>query len=326
VQAGVLYTPPKMAENANLEAICAWIREATSSQISPKDAAAYAQLILDAGVDSVQALAAVGDDFDEKIAGNVESVIHRRLLKNAVATLSAEKKYNVEKDSAAVATAQFGSGSVVSSQDSVDALNAILQPYRVAIKPRPYADLPDRIASLLKQSSLTGEECAEFNNHFILTRTQLLEVIRSVREPNHPSDDPSRDGGSLETSFGPSAEGHEGQFPRFVYLGPEAPWTAGFLAGQAYARAHQNVADGKGVDEVMQVQKGAMTWHFMHPGQGPTVQLHVAAGAEQGWIVTYDGSVGHGAIVEEGLWSSCQVICGPSRFEFRYLDVPTPWL
>ena len=48
----------------------------------------HAQLFADSGVDRVDLLASIADDFDDRIGGQIQSVIHRWLLNDAIGLLA----------------------------------------------------------------------------------------------------------------------------------------------------------------------------------------------------------------------------------------------
>lgn len=79
------------AQPAVSEAVLGWIRAATRRKIREGDMVAYAQVFVDVGFDSVELLASGAgnsEEFDEKIGDRIQSVIHRRLLKNALRSLA----------------------------------------------------------------------------------------------------------------------------------------------------------------------------------------------------------------------------------------------
>ena len=167
---------------------------------------------------------------------------------------------------------------------------------------------PEAIRTLINQPTLSDEEKTRVRDHFLLSRTRLLEVIsESGRTPN------VQGGGALETFV--SNEGYS--YPQLWLVQRGDDYTR-------FDRFHVNVAkDGTGVDEVMQVVswQGVIVRVRNQDGMVHSLTLDTQ-GNRLGWMVSYNGCevhIGSLSSATPGTKVVMQVI-GPKSFELRYLE------
>jgi hypothetical protein len=109
------------------------------------------------------------------------------------------------------------------------------------VRPLDLQHAPADIQRLLQQPSLTKAEAGRVEEHFLLPRERLLEVIASAgRSPHVPG------GGALATVV--STHGYS--YPQLYLVQDNEDYSR-------FDRFHVNVAgDGTGVDEVLQLPSG----------------------------------------------------------------------
>jgi len=147
--------------------MAAWIRAATKSQISGGDAAAYAQVLIDSGFDSVELLSGLGEDLDERIGEWIPTVIHRRLLKNAIRSLP-ESSAPAAASLAAVA-AENATDEAIAKESTEDPPAVLMLKLHVSGPTEPICSV-----SLDAASSLGELKAAIAKSSSISTLTQRL--------------------------------------------------------------------------------------------------------------------------------------------------------
>ena len=162
---------------------------------------------------------------------------------------------------------------------SVVDINSSLAEAGVGVWPLDLRNVPEDIRSFLQQPVLTEAEAARLQEHFLLSRGRLLQIIRKAgREPNVPG------GGALSTFV--SNEGYSYQQLWVVVGGVDYT---------RFDRFHVNVsADGTGVDEVLQMLSGAGVVVKLRLPSGSILALRLACPTENaGWTITYNGGKPH---------------------------------
>ena len=194
------------------------------------------------------------------------------------------------------------------SLTGVSEIQSALKKVGLGVWPIELEKAPQAIRKLLDQPILSDQEKTRVRDHFLLSRTRLLEVISlSGRTPNVP------DGGALETFV--SNEGYS--YPQLWLVQRGDDYTR-------FDRFHVNVAkDGTGVDEVMQLVSGKGVVVRVRNPDGMVHSLTLdTLGNRFGWMVSYNGGAAHiGSLsnATPGAKVVMQVI-GPKSFELRYLD------
>ncbi len=192
------------------------------------------------------------------------------------------------------------------SVTSVDEINEALGHVGARIWPIELRSAPIAVQQALNQPTLDDAEVTAVQDHFLLSRERLLEIISEAgRTPQVPG------GGEMSTFDSTNGVA----YPQLYIVEPGVDYTR-------FDRFHINTtSDGPGVDEVMQVLSGGGVRILQHLLEGGSFTLHVDCVAdERGWIVTYDGGYPHiGSISggQPGTKVLVQVI-GPARWEMRY--------
>lgn len=162
-------------------------------------------------------------------------------------------------------------------------------------------------------NAFSPEDAQEIKNFFLLDRKELVQTIRSVRETH------SIHGGFLETT-GIDSGGYE--YPT-IFIADDDQEIQGFDT------MHFNAVDDaglEGADEVMTLVRGSATWYYRPLDGGLPIKFTVAASAEQGWKVTYDGAVPHAFQNGPSLIMPAQIV-GPKQWTMRFRpELENPWV
>lgn len=176
------------------------------------------------------------------------------------------------------------------------------------IWPLDLRSAPIAVRQLLDQPTLNDAEVALVQEHFLLSRERLLEIIVGAgRTPQVPG------GGEMSTLDSTNGV----IYPQLYIVEAGVDYTR-------FDRFHINTtSDGPGVDEVMQLLSGGGVRVLQHLPEEGLITLHLdCLAGERGWIVTYDGGYPHiGSISggQPGTKVLVQVI-GPARWEMKYED------
>jgi hypothetical protein len=163
------------------------------------------------------------------------------------------------------------------------------------------------IQNLIKQPTLTAEESEYLKKHFLLSREQLLEIIRKAGRTPHVEG-----GGELQTYVLPN----EHSFPQLFVVQEGVDYSR-------YDRFHINIADnGTPVDEFAQFLFGSGYVVYQRLPDGKILTLHLACSEGIGWILTYSGGLPHiGSVSKATVGTKILVqVIGPEKWTMRYDD------
>jgi hypothetical protein len=135
------------------------------------------------------------------------------------------------------------------------------------------------IRTLVAQPDLSDADKTILLDHFWLPRERLMETLAAAgRDPNVPG------GGALETRVANQDYG----YPQLWTVRANTDY-------RRFDRFHVNVShDGTGVDEVLQMLSGIGVVVQLQTPDGGVLTLRLdCPGAEQGWLITYNGGRPH---------------------------------
>jgi hypothetical protein len=187
-------------------------------------------------------------------------------------------------------------------------INSVLANHGSRIRPLDLRGVPEPVRQLLNQPTLNAAESAQVQEHFLLSRERLLDIIREAgRTPQVPG------GGNMSTLDST----HGILYPQLYIAETGVDYSR-------FDRFHVNVSDdGTGVDEVGQVLSGGVMRILQHLPDVGLVTLYIdCIEGETGWIVTYDGAnphIGSFSRARMGTKALVQVI-GPAKWEMKYVD------
>lgn len=195
-----------------------------------------------------------------------------------------------------------------SALTTVSEIHAALAEVGAGVWPLDLRSTPDDVRQLLRRPTLTESDRSRLQEHFLLSRQRLLEIISATgREPNVLG------GGELRTVVA----SHGYSYPQLWTVQGDADYTR-------FDRFHVNAtADGIGVDEVLQVLSGRGVVIHLRQFERCILTLRLDCPSEhQGWLVTYNGGKPHigslsGAV--RGTKVLVQAI-GPARWDIQYED------
>jgi hypothetical protein len=169
---------------------------------------------------------------------------------------------------------------------------------------------PNAIQDLLARPALEETDVAAVQQHFLLSRQRLVELIGEAGRS------PQVSGGGEMSTFDAT---NGVTYPQLYIIGPGVDYTR-------FDHFHVNgTSDGGGLDEVMQVLSGGGIKVLQHlPGEGVFTVTIDGAPKERGWIVTYDGGrphIGSFSDATAGTKVLVQAI-GPASWQVRYVDSP----
>lgn len=185
-------------------------------------------------------------------------------------------------------------------------INLALAPYGSRIWSLDLSDSPDNVRQLLDRVTLDVAESTRVQNHFLLSRERLLEIIDEAGRT------PQVEGGGEMSTLDLS---HNVLYPELYIVVPGIDYSR-------FDRFHVNVSpEGIGVDEVMQVLSGGGVRLLQHLPDLGKITLDIDCQEQKsGWILTYDGGYPHiGSISQarDGTKVLMQVI-GPAQWEMKY--------
>jgi hypothetical protein len=189
-----------------------------------------------------------------------------------------------------------------------EGVNAELHKIGAGIWPLDLRNHPGNIRDLLAKRKLDQAELQRVQEHFLLPRDRLLEIVRDAgRSTQVP-------GGGVLTTF---VTNHDYGYPQLFQVEEGVDYTR-------FDRFHRNVGpDGIGVDEVFQLLSGGglVIHQRLEGGEVLTLTLHCPA-PDQGWLGTYDGARPHiGSVGSAAVGSKLLVQAfGAPRWVMQYED------
>lgn len=194
---------------------------------------------------------------------------------------------------------EFSNGEA--SLTDVDKINQALSVIGMAVWPLDLRHQPEKIQNLIKQPTLTADESEYLKNYFLLSREQLLEIIRKAGRNPHVEG-----GGKLQTRALPN----EHLFPQLFMVQEGVDYSH-------YDRFHINIAeDGTPVDEFAQFLFGSGYVISQRLSDGKILRLHLDCADGFGWTLTYSGGLPHiGSVSKASVGTKILVqMIGPEKW------------
>jgi hypothetical protein len=193
--------------------------------------------------------------------------------------------------------------------ENIDAINAALSTVGAGVWPFDLSAAPPMIRTLVAQPDLSDADKTILLDHFWLPRERLMETLAAAgRDPNVPG------GGALETRVANQDYG----YPQLWTVRANTDY-------RRFDRFHVNVShDGTGVDEVLQMLSGIGVVVQLQTPDGGVLTLRLdCPGAEQGWLITYNGGRPHIGSLSSAMPGTKLVVqaFGPPVWSLSY-DLP----